>query len=797
MKQFLFIFLVFLPICAYSQLKETFDGPEITSANPWTGDLSRFAIEDGWLVSRADPDESSAYIEIPITYTDDMRWDFEVNMNLKPTNFNHIKIYLYSDPSESGGAATDYYLQIGSNDNTLTLRKKTGDRDPVTLRTKVLDALSEEGARLRLRVTLAGRKTWSIYVKESGGYRLLGDYDATLSPSTSGGYLRLECRYSKTHVNDFAFDFIEVSDELQGTEEPDVPDIPEEATDPPQLVGIRLLSESTLQLRYDRPVYIFDATFSIEAIGETSRIAYADDTRTRVNIYFDEALEAGEEYLLSCAGLKDERGDEMPEMSYTFWIEDDSEEEEEEEEPDEPEKPDEEPEPEQPESVAYPPGCVRINEVMANPKEQTAFPETEYVELHNRSDEAIDLTGWLFLYGDKSIALAEMEMEADGYVVLYRAGREIHVDASGVAMPLEKFPAALANTGKELALLDPSGKEIDRVAYGEAEPGIAWERSEEGFYLSGDPRGGTPGSANSERIEAPDEDEETEEEGPEPEEPARTVALPSEIVFNELLPNPYPDGSEYIELYNRSDRALPLSGLSIATRKTDGSLSARYPLSSIPAELEPGGFALLTKDIEGVTAFYWIPDPYALREVKLPVLANTSATLVLFRSDDEVVIDEVSYSSQWHAPSIKEEKGVALERIDPDGDSREASNWTSASSLEGYGTPGYRNSQYGKPVEERPTGIEAPVYSEQTEEYTIDYHVDRPGYTCRAWIFDTAGRLIREVVSHESLGLEGSLRWDGLSGSGSRVKTGIYIFYAELLHPDGEARRYKKVFLVK
>ena len=96
------------------------------------------------------------------------------------------------------------------------------------------------------------------------------------------------------------------------------------------------------------------------------------------------------------------------------------------------------------------------------------------------------------------------------------------------------------------------------------------------------------------------------------------------------------------------------------------------------------------------------------------------------------MIDEIRYTSKWHAPSVKNEKGIALERINPDSDTQDEMNWTSASATAGYGTPGYRNSQYGKQDEGEVTGIESPVYSEATKEYTISYHLDESGYTCRA-----------------------------------------------------------------
>ena len=47
MKQLLLILAFLLPLCAYPQLKEPFNGPEITSDNPWTGDLDCFVIENG------------------------------------------------------------------------------------------------------------------------------------------------------------------------------------------------------------------------------------------------------------------------------------------------------------------------------------------------------------------------------------------------------------------------------------------------------------------------------------------------------------------------------------------------------------------------------------------------------------------------------------------------------------------------------------------------------------------------------------------------------------------------------
>lgn len=464
-------------------------------------------------------------------------------------------------------------------------------------------------------------------------------------------------------------------------------------------------------------------------------------------------------------------------------------------------------EPEEP-TPTYTTGCIWINEVMADPNGLVALPQTEYVELHNRSDQRINLENWQFIYGDKPTLLTDYKLPAQGYVVLYRSGREIKVDAQGGALPLEKFPSALLNAGKTLSLVDPTGQVIDQITYEKAKAGIAWERSATGLYLSTDPRGGTPGATNSAPT-SPTPDEPTDPETPDepttpdtPETPDKnetpveaSSVQPGEIILNELLPAPFAEGSEYIELYNRSQQTLSLTGLALATRKADGSISTLYPLSAITTPLEPGGYVLLSKLLSGVEAFYLISSPQALHEVKLPVLANNGATVVLLRLTDLTVIDEVSYSPKWHDSAIKDPKGVALERLDPDKPTQDATNWHSAAASAGYGTPGYRNSQQLLPSSTL-NGFERPYWSDNERSYLLRYQLADAGYRCRIWVFDTMGRRIAEIANLSTLATEGTLRWDGIGYDGSRPKPGIYIFYAELFLPNGTTHTQREVFLI-
>ena len=93
-------------------------------------------------------------------------------------------------------------------------------------------------------------------------------------------------------------------------------------------------------------------------------------------------------------------------------------------------------------------GKVLINEVMADPVNVAGLPETEYIELWNNSGTPVSLEGWTLFYDKKAVGLSAFSLPEDGYIVLYRADRDIMVAESGHTMPLESFPAQLANTGK-------------------------------------------------------------------------------------------------------------------------------------------------------------------------------------------------------------------------------------------------------------------------------------------------------------------------------------------------------------
>ncbi|MDR1332368.1 MAG: lamin tail domain-containing protein, partial [Tannerella sp.] len=222
-------------------------------------------------------------------------------------------------------------------------------------------------------------------------------------------------------------------------------------------------------------------------------------------------------------------------------------------------------------------GDVIISEVMANPVGLTELPETEYVEIYNASDANISLDGWTFVYDKTAVSLPDTVLPAGGYAVLYRAGRDIFVESGSMELAVPVFPANLSNAGKALKIINSLGLTVDSVDYAAAKPARAWERDDEGdFYLSSDPRGGTPGMANSPK-----------EPPPLPSEP--DDSNPGDVIISEVMANPaglaeLPE-TEYVEIYNASDADISLNGWTFFYDKTAVSL----PDTMLPA----GGYAVL------------------------------------------------------------------------------------------------------------------------------------------------------------------------------------------------------------
>lgn len=275
--------------------------------------------------------------------------------------------------------------------------------------------------------------------------------------------------------------------------------------------------------------------------------------------------------------------------------------------------------------------------------------------------------------------------------------------------------------------------------------------------------------------------------------------IPRDIVINEILPDPYIDGEKFIELYNCSDKILDLRNLVLSSVDTlENVLSGETSITDESFLFFPGDYIILTKDPADIRKHYLTPVPdVSIKLNSLPSFDEEAGIVVIARRNDGYIIDKVKYSAKMHFALLQNTEGVSMERISPLRPSDDAGNWHSASGTCGYATPGYLNSQTmipGNPEEF--ITISPELFSPDNDGYNdimnIHFQPDSPGYIVNIRIYDSGGKLARQLARNAFISPQSDLSWDGIDDNNNKADIGIYIIFLEMVKPDGTVKRFKK-----
>lgn len=272
----------------------------------------------------------------------------------------------------------------------------------------------------------------------------------------------------------------------------------------------------------------------------------------------------------------------------------------------------------------------------------------------------------------------------------------------------------------------------------------------------------------------------------------------NDLLINEILFNPLPEGVDYVEIYNNSNKIADLSKLHLANRNSTGNLINMVSLSSSPYLIFPGDFLVFTENRIQVQRQYAVSSSQWLIELpSMPSLPDDKGQLVLL-NEQGLVLDEVPYDQQWHFTLLSSKDGVALERMDYTKASDDKTNWTSAASTVGYGTPTNRNSQYLASQQTRGSFSVSPtVFSPNNDGFDdfalMSYTFTSNNLVGNINVYDMSGRIVRILGNQLTLSQTGTFRWDGMNDLQQALPSGIYIVLFEVFGLDGRTEKYKKM----
>ncbi|MEC7775364.1 MAG: lamin tail domain-containing protein, partial [Planctomycetota bacterium] len=252
----------------------------------------------------------------------------------------------------------------------------------------------------------------------------------------------------------------------------------------------------------------------------------------------------------------------------------------------------------QPPANASNSGLIVITEIMYHPS--GGGQELEFIELHNASPAPVDVSGWYFSKGISFTFPPQSFLSGGEYIVIcaneQRIAATYDIDNLignwGLGCDLEgdeRDGCALANNGETIELAEENGVVVatvgfnDRGKWPSAADGTGHTLSLIDIYSDPDDPdswsissapGGTPGAEND----------------------PSTGSLT--IVINEALL--WTAGTRWIELFNRSDQAVDLSGFWVTNSRTIGAEESRFQLPADTSISAGGHLALSEADLGGL-----------------------------------------------------------------------------------------------------------------------------------------------------------------------------------------------------
>jgi len=279
------------------------------------------------------------------------------------------------------------------------------------------------------------------------------------------------------------------------------------------------------------------------------------------------------------------------------------------------------------------------------------------------------------------------------------------------------------------------------------------------------------------------------------------VADSLDIVINEILFNPKPNSTDYVEIYNRGNKIIDLKQTHIANRSTAGVISNIKQLSIDNYLFFPQDFMVITEDPSIIKRDFITLNMDAFVTVaSMPSYNDDEGDVIILNAQGNIT-DELKYDEKWHFKLIDNKEGVALERIDYNAPTQQQDNWHSAATSVGYGTPTYKNSQYRIDLQVQgeiavSPEIVSPDNDGMDDFATVDYSFPSPGYVANITIFDAAGRPVRYLQRNALCGIKGNFRWDGLGEKNQKLPVGIYIIYTEVFNLEGKKKRFKNTIVL-
>ena len=850
MKNILTIALLFVGSLSFSQWTDDFSDGDYTNMPTWQGQMTNFEVDGlNQLHLNAPALTDTSYLSVVSSSIDNASWEFYVELDFNPSSGNLARVYLTSNNTDLKASLNGYFVMIGNTNDEISLYRQDG-----TGKTMIIDGTDDlvtgAAVTVRIQVTRDASGNWELLADNTGGTTFISQGTILDNTYTSSAYSGVHCKYTSTRSTKFFFDdfvvtgvafvdnvlpFVQSATALSNTT---VDVLFSEDMDQ---ASVETITNYTLNNSIGNPIIatldgsnamVVHLTFGTPFTNNTSYFlttTNVDDlaANTLANsvdnfLYFVSDFPNPFDVIITemmvdpadSVGLVEQEYIEVYNNSTkTFdlngWtIADES------------------------SSVVLPFYILAPNEYVLIAK--TGWGDTygllNYVEVslpsYNNTDDDVILKSDLGLTLDSItydlIWYADSDKDDGGWSIERKrlsaectdqynwsasvnalggtpglqnsvwsdqadesAPYVIDYIVQGDTMIIFEFDELITIQSDFGWTISPSLTIVSTQTESETSTSIITAAMEVGTIytatLTGVQNCWTTDMIDFEfQFGLPDS------------------AEVGDVVINEVMFNPATGGADYIEIVNVSDKVLSLKNWVIADIDEDTIANIKTILITQKLFL-PGDYIVLTQDSSTVIGDFSIYGTGTFLECDLPTYPNDSATVILI-SNNNVVLDQVHYDEEYHFDLLTNTDGKALERISFTADGDNENNWHTASELVEWGTPGYLNSQFVDPNVVGDISIDPPIFSPDNDGYQdvvlINYQFTNPDNVMDVQIYDSEGRLIRELEDNLYPGVSGLLSWDGINDQGTKAQVGAYVVLITIFDLEGNRTVYKKVVVL-
>ncbi|MCC6251109.1 MAG: lamin tail domain-containing protein [Bacteroidia bacterium] len=479
-------------IFSQAQITENFDDGNFTSNPQWTGDDSVFVVSpvlgNNQLQSNKTIANSTFYLSTPNTLFNDCQWEFFVNLQFNTSGANYVDVYLTSDNASLTAAGINgYYVRIGSTQDDICLYKKvSGTASKIIDGTDGITNFSNNS--MKIKVVRTASNDWTLY-RDMGGsgnnYFLEGTVnDASVLTSDYFGFSITQS--TATFFQKHFFDDIVV-----GAIVADVI--------PPTIVSCTAISPSSVDVLFSEAVSL-STSENVGNYGINNGINISTAIRDAINpalvhLTFSNTLTANIPYVLTVNNVTDLANNIIASNStinFSYIVAS---------------------------SAQY--RDIVINELYPDQTPLVGLPNAEFVEIYNRSNSALNISGWKLCDPGTNGTIGNYTMLPGQYLILCPNADTALYSAFGAVVGVSSWPS-LNNASDQIFLKTDNGVLIDSVSYSDTwyqdavkaaggwtlemiNPSIPSDCAGSANWLaSNNPSGGTPGQVNSVYNAAPD-----------------------------------------------------------------------------------------------------------------------------------------------------------------------------------------------------------------------------------------------------------------------------------------------------